>query len=307
MTHASANQERVTGGVYPGAESYHAIMAIYNTRLAGWPVPFEEIELPGRYGRTHVVACGNASAPPLLLVHMAATPAFAWRGLIEPLAGQYRVYALDTIGDVGKSELADPRVHPRSGEQYSAWLCEVCDALHVEIAHVLGGSMGGWISMNHAAYAPHRVRRLALLVPMGLPPWLQTLRVLLRLMSSQFLASGKKTERLLSWLMGSDPVVREEVGEWMTAVIDFHCTPKLGSPLPLSAATLGTIRVPTLIMLGGRDRLVGNAQAAARRAREHIRDVEIEILPDACHAMSIEQPERVARRLLKFFDGGRDA
>jgi pimeloyl-ACP methyl ester carboxylesterase len=39
--------------------------------------------------------------------------------------------------------------------------------------------MGGCIAMNHAIYAPDRVRRLVLLGPMGLPPWRATLAVLM--------------------------------------------------------------------------------------------------------------------------------
>jgi pimeloyl-ACP methyl ester carboxylesterase len=34
-----------------------------------WPVPYEELEIPSRFGMTHVTASGPADAPPLVLLH----------------------------------------------------------------------------------------------------------------------------------------------------------------------------------------------------------------------------------------------
>ena len=55
---------------------------------------------------------------------------------------------------------------------------DVLTALGVSAPDLVAGSMGGWIAMNHAIYAPERLGRLVLLGPMGLPPWRATLAVL---------------------------------------------------------------------------------------------------------------------------------
>jgi pimeloyl-ACP methyl ester carboxylesterase len=288
-------------GVFPSEHARAALISLYDAKLAQWPIPFEEFDVPSRYGRTHVVAAGEVGAPPLVLVHMGVFPSFMWGSIIEPLAARYRTYALDTIGDVGKSELDDPKRFPKSGQEFSAWLCDVCDELDLLAPRLVAGSYGGWIALNHAACAPARVRRLALLVPMGLPSWSHTLRVLFR-MSTFALRPMASRERFLSWLMGDTPAARREAEDWMTAILDERPTPKLGAPLPIPATTLELIRTPTLIVLGGRDPLIGNAERAARRAVKHIVEVDVEILPNGSHALHVEEPRRVATRIVDFME-----
>lgn len=171
-------------GVFRDWQTRAAMLAMYDAGLAAWPVPFEELDVASRYGRTHVVAAGPLNATPLILVHMANCPSFLWAPIIAPLAQRYRTYAIDTIGDIGKSELDDLSVYPKRGEDYSAWLCDVCDALGFEQALVVAASMGGWIAINHAACAPERVLKQALLVPMGLPSRIQALRMLAHMMAN---------------------------------------------------------------------------------------------------------------------------
>jgi pimeloyl-ACP methyl ester carboxylesterase len=297
---ASTATGSTTGGVYPSPAARAEVLALYEAKLAQWPVPFDEFDVATRYGDTHVVAAGDPAAPPLVLVHAAAFPAFMWGGMIAPLSARYRTYALDTIGDIGKSVLDDPRRHPKRGQDYSLWLCDVCDRLGVESPDVVAASMGGWIAMHHAAVAPARVRRLALLVPMGLPSWPATLRVLVRMMTVAALPSRSKNDNLIAWVLGDNPVVRQQVGDWMKAFLEARCRSRVGKPFPVPRPTLRAIQSPVLVLLGGRDNLVGDPRSAARRAKRHLHTAEVTILPDAGHAMPIETPDRVAHRLITF-------
>lgn len=293
--------------IYPSQAASDRLMAIYDAKLTRWPVPFEEFDVPTRYGRVHVVAAGAPGAPPLVLIHAAAFPAFMWGALIAPLSARYRTYALDTLGDLGKSELADPKVSPKNGQNHSAWLTDVWDRLGLDTADVAAASMGGWVAMHYAAAAPQRVRRLALLVPMGLPSWLQTFVVLFKMATVAIGPSQSKQERFISWVIGDDPVVRREVGDWLAAVLESGAKARAGNPVPVPAARLAAIQAPTLVVLGGKDNLVGNASRAARRARAHLRDVQIECVPDATHALPIQAAELVAGWLLTFLEPARPA
>ena len=97
-----------------------------------------------------------------------------WRGRrYSRGSGQYRIYAPDTIGDVGRSELDDFDVYPKKGGDFSAWLGDLYAELGITRADVIGGSMGGWVVMHRAISAPDSVRKLVLLVllgPMAFPP-----------------------------------------------------------------------------------------------------------------------------------------
>ncbi|MGH2354127.1 MAG: alpha/beta fold hydrolase, partial [Chloroflexota bacterium] len=288
--------------IYPTPAARDRLMALYDAKLAHWPVPFEEFDVPTRYGRAHVVAAGAQDAPPLVLVHAAAFPAFMWGRLVAPLSARYRTYALDTIGDLGKSEVADFHRCPKNGKDHSAWLKDVWDRLGLGAADVVAASMGGWVAMNHAACAPECVRRLALLVPMGLPSWLQTFVVLFKMATMAIGPSSSKQERFITWVIGDDLLVRREVGDWLVAVLESGAKTRAGNPLPVPAARLEAIRAPTLVVLGGRDNLVGNATRAARRAQVHLPGVRIELVPEAAHALPIEAADRVAGWLLEFFE-----
>ena len=60
------------------------------------------------------------------------------------------------------------------------------------------------------------------------------------------------------------------------------------------------IKTPTLVFLGGNDGLVGSVTAAARRARRDITGCEIEVLHEAGHVMSVDEPDFVGDRIIEF-------
>ena len=289
-------------GVFPNAEVHAALMAMYDAKLAEWPVHHEEFEVPTRYGMTHIVAAGSPDAPPIMLLHMAACTSFVWAPIIAPLASRYRTYAVDIIGDINKSVLADRDRRPKDGAGMADWLRDVANALRLDKSDVIAGSYGGWVGMHYASRAPHRVRRLVLIVPMGLPGWFHTTRVLFRLATIQIGVFGSKMERTLSYLMGDDPAARRLGGDWLSHVFTSKCRMNAPSPQPMSAKRLAALTMATLIVLGERDPLVGNPERAARRATSHIPLVEIEVVPGGTHAVHIEAPERVATRILDFLD-----
>jgi pimeloyl-ACP methyl ester carboxylesterase len=283
--------------VFVTEENRAKLMAIYDEALRQWPVPFETFFVATRYGQTHVIASGDPASPPLVMTHPAAVGGFVWSSIIAPLSTKRRVYALDTIGDVGRSELADPDSYPKKGRDYSAWLDDVYEKLEITQADVVAGSMGGWIAMNHAIHVPNHLRRLVLLGPMGLSPWRANLGVLVPFAWYAIRPTDAKFERIIFRALGEGERVNREFRPWM--LIMGKCKPKTGQPFRISSRKLRLIKAPTLVILGGKDGLVGSATAAAKRARS-IPDCDIEILPQAGHIMSVDEPEFVGERIAAF-------
>ena len=123
--------------VFVTEENRSRLMAIYDEGLRGWPVPFETSFVDTRYGRTHVIASGAPTSPPLVLLHPMGVGGFVWASIIAELSEGRRTYALDTIGDVGRSELADPDRYPKQGRDYSAWLDDAFAGIGLEAADVV--------------------------------------------------------------------------------------------------------------------------------------------------------------------------
>jgi pimeloyl-ACP methyl ester carboxylesterase len=291
-----AHRERLP--IYRTEATRTALMAMYDARLRSWPIPFETSFVPTRYGKTHVITTGDPAAPPLVLLHPMGVAGVVWWSIISALSERHRVYALDTIGDVGRSELTDPKKYPKTGPQYSTWMDDAYEMLGLSKTDVLSGSMGGWIAMHRAIHAPERVRHLVLLGPMGLPSWGVTARTLGPMMTAVILPTEARRERLLDRTLGDSERINLELRPWMRLLAT--CRPKVAPPLTISGRKLRRIEAPTLVVLGANDGLVGDADSAAARARRHIADCEIEILPHAGHAMSVDEPELVGTRIVHF-------
>jgi hypothetical protein len=72
--------------------------AAYDAALKLWPVPYEELDIPSRFGVTHVVAAGPKNAPALVLLHGYMATSVMWSPNVADFAKSYRVYAVDIMG-----------------------------------------------------------------------------------------------------------------------------------------------------------------------------------------------------------------
>ncbi|MBM4197628.1 MAG: alpha/beta hydrolase [Gammaproteobacteria bacterium] len=158
--------------LYRSEAGYHAITAWYEDTLASIEIPVESAFVGTRFGRTHFLACGDRSAPALLLVPGVAGCAPLWRRQLPALSRHFRVIALDIPGQPGRS---DPETPSFLNDEFSDWLRDVLDGLGIARAHVAGVSVGAWIAMRFAIAAPQRVVAVVMLGPTGLAsarlPW----------------------------------------------------------------------------------------------------------------------------------------
>ncbi|MEV7123606.1 alpha/beta fold hydrolase [Kitasatospora griseola] len=143
-----------------------AFLSAYDTLLDRWPVPVEPIDLDTPYGSTRVNAAGPTDGPPLVLIHGGGSTAASWWANVGELACEARVFAVDRIGEAGRSARAGDRPL-RTVEDLHGWLDTVLDGLGLTKADLCGHSYGGWIALSYALRRPDRIDRLALLDPTG--------------------------------------------------------------------------------------------------------------------------------------------
>ncbi|WP_328448763.1 MULTISPECIES: alpha/beta fold hydrolase [unclassified Amycolatopsis] len=135
--------------------------------LEEWPVPHERVRVPTPEGATFVLVSGPAEAPPLVLLHGSGSNSGEWAPRMPALAGRFRVYAVDVVGEPGLSAETRP---PIGSDRYAAWLDTVLDHFGVASAAFLTSSLGGWLGLDYATRRPGRVTALALRSPIGLGP-----------------------------------------------------------------------------------------------------------------------------------------
>lgn len=99
--------------------------------------------------------------PPLVLLHKSASSSRMYEAMMERLAPQFHVYALDTPG-FGASY--DPPVVPDSA-YYVAVLLEAIERLGIGLFHLLGHHTGACFGGEMAVLAPQRVASLTMIGP----------------------------------------------------------------------------------------------------------------------------------------------
>ncbi|EHQ88491.1 alpha/beta fold hydrolase [Desulfosporosinus youngiae] len=284
--------------IYVNPKNKAKIMSIYNKHLSQWPVPYESLDVPTRYGRTHIIASGPKEGPPIVLLHGQGGTATMWLPNILALSRDYRTYAIDTIGDLGKSELDDLNIYPKNGRNYSEWLGDVFNELGINQTFVIGESRGGWITINLSIYAPERVKGIVLLAPVGISSLLGF--ILKTILMMGFHPTDSEKVKFLRWSLGNNPLVCELLDEIL--ITSMNCRAKYSWPSKFSSKKLKQISAPTLLFVSGSDPTF-NKQKDIDRAVKMIPNNQLEFMAAGSHAMNIENPDFVNNRIIDFLKG----
>jgi pimeloyl-ACP methyl ester carboxylesterase len=280
--------------IYKSPQVKARFMEIYDGKMKEWPVPYESLYVDTSYGQVHVIVSGPEDAPPMLLLHASGVPAWSWKYNVEHLSQRYRTYAVDLIGDAGRSEYDSLDNRMRDGQDEAELYAEISDQLGVGQAYVVGASEGGFIGTQYALHAPERVEKLVLLGPMGYSGATQSV---FRIMFAQFFPLKSIQESTFRWAFSDDPKLGQEFGEWFRLIMT-GLKPVKVAPLPLKPEQRQRIQVPVLMVLGKRDNLVGDPAKATALVQD-IPDIRVEVL-DTGHLVGAEQPQQVNTLILEF-------
>lgn len=289
----SANQP-----LYKSDELKSAFSRIYDSKLQQWPVPYETKLIETECGKVFVIVSGPEDAPPVLLFHASSMGSWSWLYNVEALAQNHRTYAIDFIGEPGKSELADADKIPQDSKSLDEFYKQIIDKLGITGNYsIAGASFGGYIAVNHAILSPGRIDKIVLLGPMGLTPATSGVNAKLILYSLFPLKMFESS--MLHWAMGDDPKVLNETEEWFRLVLD-GVSRKGPPPLTFEPEQLKKIKTPVLLVLGSKDRLVGDPEAV-RPLAENVPNIRIKVISSA-HLMGCEKAGDVNTLMKEFLE-----
>ncbi|HXH97383.1 MAG TPA: alpha/beta hydrolase [Gaiellaceae bacterium] len=260
--------------------------------------------------RVHVLEAGQGH--PVLILHGGDGQAVDWSPLMAELQSSSHVVSVDRPG----FGLSDPfdyrRVDLRS--HAADFVTGVLDALGLEQAILIGGSMGGFFALAAAAERPERVRGLALV---GMPAGISRDASLpLRLMcglpgaSSLFMrrlekGGAKARRKQFQGMFGTDPATIPDVYfELQEAGLRIPGAAATWSVLVRRLASLGGFRdetllvddlprieTPTLIVWGEKDMA---PIAAGRAAAALLPNASFVVLEGTGHFPFLQQPKACA-------------
>lgn len=285
-------------GHFDSAEARVRFGEVYAAGMRELPEPDEVHDVATDYGRARVYRFGTAPTPPVVLLHGRDGTTVSMAPNVAPLAAERSVYAVDMLGEAGRSEQVAPL---RDAADQAAWFAQALDGLGLAPAHLVGVSIGGWAACNQAVRTPERVLSAALLDPVATVAPI-SVGAVLRTIPTLLPFTGRRTrERFMGWVEGSDDAdpQADPIGRVIDAAMaEWHG--HLPQPSTFTADELATVRAPVLVLLAGRS-VLHDAEQALRTAREQIPDVRAELWPEATHAIASQFADEVNARLLRFF------
>jgi 3-oxoadipate enol-lactonase len=245
---------------------------------------------------------GRADGPWVVLLNSMAADTSMWSPQVDALASRYRVVSMDWRGH-GRSR-DEPA--PYTLDMLTSDVLGVMEALGVSRPHLAGTSLGGMIGMLIAIEG--RVPLASLTVCSALPRIAPAMAQAWSDMAAQVRREGMA------------PAVAGTISRWFTpayaqanpAVVEH--TRRMIASTTTDAYTgciaafrnldlfeeLSRIVVPTLFMVGEHD--PASTPEIMRGMHERVPGSRYQVVRDAAHLPSLEQPQAVSRALLDFFD-----
>jgi pimeloyl-ACP methyl ester carboxylesterase len=264
--------------IYRSEAAEQLVKQRYRDLLCAWPVAVEQHSVPTREGETHVVACGPADAPPLVLLHGTMANAAIWMRDAAKWSLSFRVYCVDIIGDAGLSAPARPSL---DSEAHALWLDDVLAALSLDRVAFVGVSLGAWLALDYAIRRPNRVTNLILMCPGGVAENKNILLWALPLLLLGGWGARKVTQRILGPVAKASADANVAVGEFMLLIFK-SMRPRI-EKLPIFAdGDLRNLRIPIMVLLGEVDVTMDSA-AIRDRIQRVLPDAAIHLISGAGH------------------------
>jgi pimeloyl-ACP methyl ester carboxylesterase len=268
------------------------------TLVARWaPPPSDFIDVRGQL--VHLRDVGPRDDPlPIVLVHGTSSSLHTWEPWASALQAQRRVISFDLpgFGLTGPSAAADYRP-----EVQTRFMLELLDALKVQRFAIVGNSLGGEIAWRAALLAPEKVDRLVLIAAAGQPVdperlplgWLIARIPVINRIGESVLPRAMVAEGLVGAYANPDMVTPELVDRY------FEMTLREGNRRALAqwlqqyergadAGRIAGLKLPTLILWGGRDRLI--PPAAGKMFQRDIAGSQLVVFDALGHVPHEEDP-----------------
>ena len=262
--------------LFKSEEGKQAVFEFYDGLLKKWGMEHDDQFVSTSFGETHVISVGDKNNPPLVLLHGSGSNATMWLADMTKFASDFRVHAIDIVGQPGKSAEVRPDLN---SDGYAKWLREVLVGLGIDKTALMGNSFGGWIALKFSSCFPELVDRIALVATSGVSAvkFSSTVRMIFNAMRGE-----KGMIRLQELVNGGDEI--PEVAVKYTALMMAHYVP-LVDPLPVfSDEDLDKLTMPVLF-IGGEHDFFMNSQKTADRLNELLPKVKTVVIPDNGHVV----------------------
>jgi pimeloyl-ACP methyl ester carboxylesterase len=251
----------------------------------------EVIDVPTSFGSTRAYRWPGTGVP-VVLLHGGAVTSATWQALATALPDR-DVYALDIMGDVGRSEHTAPF---SDVTDLALWLDDALIGLRLDRVQLVGHSLGGWVAINAALRRPGRLASLVLIDPGGVVK-LQMGRFMrwgVPVMLSSFAPAAAR--RWVACRHHHPLAIDKRWTRLMLLGVVYH---KPGFPPlqpPFADDELRSINVPTLLVVGELTEMF-DVDALVQRMQALVPNVTTTVVAGGGHALTVSHVQECVRAL----------
>ena len=311
--------------LYKSEEGYKKMMSWYNRVQEEISVDHESVFADTRFGKTHFILAGKENLKSILLIPGVAGCAPLWRHQINAFSEHFRVFAIDIVGQPGKSAANPPSVF---NDDFTDWLEDIIHSLNLDRPHIVGVSTGGTTAMDMAIRNPDLIDKTVMCGPTGLArarlpfrQWLLTARkkntdALSDDLTASSFSKPRSGETFGSFdrqlargmALGTKHYrVDKSLGVYneKTSRVDIIKALKVIGKFFFSVdkKRLKSFKNKGLLIFGEFEVLY-NPWKISKRLQKLIPSLQIEIVKDAGHAAIYDQPKAVNKLVLDFLRKG---
>lgn len=148
--------------MFKSKKGKNEILRLYDKKLESLNLDFEYLAVQTSFGKTNIIATGDPTNPPIIIVHGSNGCAPIALETYANLHNTFRVYAVDVLAQPNKS--ADTRLSMKD-DSYGKWMNEIIADLKIESITMAGFSFGGLIILKTLEYDESRIKEVYLSAP----------------------------------------------------------------------------------------------------------------------------------------------
>lgn len=138
------------------------ILDLYDKKLESLNIDFKYRTIPTSFGNTNILVAGEASNPPIIIIHGSNGCAPIALETYKDLIKSFSVYAVDVLAQPNKS--AETRLNMKD-DSYGKWMNQIIDELALEKVTLAGFSFGGLIILKTLENNESNIKEVYLSAP----------------------------------------------------------------------------------------------------------------------------------------------
>ncbi|MCR9155465.1 MAG: alpha/beta hydrolase [Bacteroidetes bacterium] len=148
--------------LFKSPQGKQEILSLYDQKLNELNIDSDYLQVETSFGRTNIIATGDPSNPPIILVHGSNGCAPIALETYPNLSKSFRVFAVDVIAQPNKSAETRPSM---KDDSYGKWMNEVIDQLKITDVRLAGFSFGGLVILKTLEYDESKIKEVFLSAP----------------------------------------------------------------------------------------------------------------------------------------------